>query len=1110
MSESKSPDQPDTPSNSETLQRHSGASEGGADAPKNNPIEQGKAAFGGVLAWMTKNSVAANIVMIFLMVGGAIKMCGIKKEVFPEFQIDQIIINVVYPGASPEEVEQGVILSIEENVRSIDGVKDVRSSANENVGVVTVSLLLGTDPNQALNDIKAAVDRITSFPEDIERPVIFLPSFRNQVLSLAVYGDQDPMSLKAAAERVRQELLQDGNITVVEVNGLPPLEISIEVPQEELRRYGLTIDEIAGLVKQASVELPGGTIKTRGGEILLRTTERRDTGQEFADIIVRSLPDGSKVYLGDIAIIKDGFAETDQVATFNGERAVMLNVFRVGDQSPVDVSNAVYDFIERYENQLPPGIELGVWVDTSEWYEGRMDLLFRNAWLGLILVLLTLGIFLEVKLAFWVTMGIPISFIGSFVYIGTTDVSINMLSLFAFIVVLGMVVDDAIVVGEAVYARREQGASRLEAAIGGVKEVAGPVTFAIITTVMAYMPMLFVPGLMGKFFRVIPIVVITVLLMSLIESLFILPAHLAHSKPAAHRGIFGLIDRGQQRVSRALMRHIHYFYVPVIAAATRRRYLTLCVGWAIFISTIGIVGGGRINFEFFPNIEGDFVIVEAQMPYGTSIERTALVQEHLQNKAHEVLARHGGPDITRAMFSNLGGAGLTRNDPGRPADGGTHLTEVAVYLVPSEDRPITTEQFVREWREAVGEIPGVERIKFQYGTGPSNPAIDIELRHSNIDRLNEATKALSDRLSEFAGVYDINDGLEEGKEQLDLELRPEARALGLNELMLARQIRSAFFGAEAVRQQRGRDEQRVYVRLPRAERESEFNIEELIIRTPAGTEIPLHQAAIIKRGYSYTTIRRINGSRALSVTAEVDTAVNNGDRIMSELTSEFKPQLMKQYSGLQFTFGSGAMDERDSMSSLGWGMLIAVIAMYALLAIAFKSYLQPIVVLMAIPFGIVGAIYGHLLLGFNLSMMSLMGIVALSGVVINDSLILIDAINRLREKGTPILDAVVQGAAVRFRPILLTSLTTFFGLFPMVLETSVQARFLIPMAISLAFGVLFATFITLILIPTAYVILDDFLTRARRMLNWLGVSWFEDHGDDRDDFGLAPRSHDAP
>lgn len=1049
------------------------------------PQEKAKKVFRGALAWMTKNSVAANILMIFLLVGGIFKACEIKKEVFPEFEIDQVIINVAYPGASPEEVEQGVILAIEENVRGIDGVKKITSTASENFGVVSIQLLLGTDPDQALNDIKAGVDRITSFPEDIERPVIFMPSFRNQVLSLAVYGEEDPIALKAVAERVRIGLLQSPEITVVEISGLPALEISIEVPQEQLRRYGLTIDEIAAIVRQASVELPGGVVKTSGGEILLRTAERRDSGEEFENIIIRSLPDGSSLRLGDIATIKDGFAETDQVATFMGQRAVMINVFRVGKQTPLSVSAAVHDYIDDNKDILPPGIEFGIWLDMSEFYEGRMNLLYRNAALGLVLVLLVLGLFLEIRLAFWVTMGIPISFVGSLVFLGTTDVSINMLSLFAFIVVLGMVVDDAIVVGEVVYRRREEGADFLEAAITGVREVAAPVTFAILTTIMAYMPMLFIPGLMGKFFRVIPIVVIAVLLMSLIESLLILPAHLAHSHRTDTRGVFGFINRQQQKVANFLTRNIRRYYIPVVRACVRRRYLTMCAAFAILIGSVGLVAGGRVESEFFPTIEGDVIIAEAQLPYGTSIERTRAVQKHLLSTANQIVAQNGGSEMLRGLYANIGAAGLTRNDPGRPAAPGSHLTEAALYLVPIDDRDITTEEFVRQWREAIGDVPGVERIKFSFGTGPSSgPPVNIELRHPDVAKLSLVSKTLATKIQEYAGTYDINDGLEEGKEQLDLTLRPEARALGLNELALARQIRSAFFGAEAVRQQRGRDELRVYVRLPRDERESEYNLEEFIVRTPLGTEVPLHQAARIHRGYSYTTIKRVDGKRTVSVTAEVDPAVNSGENVMKEVTDKVLPELKRLTPDVEFAVGGDVMEQRESSEALQSGMMLAVLAMFALLAIAFRSYSQPIIVLLAIPFGMVGAVFGHLLMGFKLSMMSMMGIVALAGVVVNDSLILIDAVNRLRKDGMPLSVAVVEGAAMRFRPILLTSLTTFFGLAPMILETSVQARFLIPMALSLGFGVMFATFITLLLIPAAYMILFDFTHEWTAMKRW--------------------------
>ena len=1070
--------------------------------PDDLPGDQGKRKKGflrGPLGWMTNNTVAANILMFVLLAGGAIKAYDIKQEVFPEFDLETIVVNVPYPGASPEEVEQGVVLAVEESVRSIDGVKKVTSTATEGFGVSTVELLLGTDTDQALNEIKAAVDRITSFPENIERPTVFMARLQSQVTSLVFYGDQSEKALKDIAERAREELLQDERITVIEIDGVRPLEISVEVAQEDLRRYHLTIDQVAGVIRQASVELPGGGIKTAGGEVLVRTAERRDTGQELEAVALLSLPDGTTVHLGDIANVVDGFAETDQETTYNGQRAVMLNVFRVGEQTPIDVSNAVREYIAAAKDTLPPGVQVAEWFDRSDFYKERRDLLYRNAMMGLVLVLLVLGVFLEIRLAFWVTMGIPISFVGALLFLPMTDVSINMISMFAFILVLGMVVDDAIIVGESIYRWRQKGLSRLEAAVQGVREVAVPVTFAIITTVIAYLPMLFVPGIMGKFFRVIPIVVIIVLIMSLVESLLILPAHLAQSQPS-QRGIFGWINTQQQRFSRVLERHIQRFYVPMVTAAVRRRYLTMCVCFAVFFATIGLVAGGRVAFEFMPSVDSDVIQVQAEMPYGTAIERTREVQERLVSAAEELLEEYGGEDqLSKGIYSNLG-SGIFLGGPGGPPTGssGSHLTGAAVYLVPTDLRDFTASDFTRAWRKQVGEIPGIDRLRFQYSTGPgSGTPINIELSHPNMDRLRAAATDLAVRLQDFAGTYDVDDGFTDGKEQLDIELTAEGRALGLTELELARQIRSAFFGAEAVRQQRGRDELRVYVRLPRDERKSEYNIEEMIVRTPQGGEIPLSRAAHIDRGSSYTQIKRIDGRRAVSVTSEVDTAVANAEQIMNNLTTEVLPELLAAHPGVQFGLGGDALEQRDAMGSLFVGLGMAVLGIFGVLAIVFRSYMQPVVVLLAVPFGIVGAVIGHIVMGFNLSFMSMMGIVALSGVVVNDSLVLIDAVNRLRVTGMPMLDSVIAGGAVRFRPIILTSLTTFFGLAPMILETSVQARFLIPMAISLGFGIIFATLITLLLVPAAYVIMEDGVRGLKHAWRWV---WGTDQ---------APRSEAA-
>jgi len=1023
---------------------------------------------------MSRNSVAANILMVVIFVGGLLSARSIKQEVFPEFELDMILVQVPYPGASPAEVEQGVALAVEEAVRGIDGVKEVSSSSLEGMAVTTVELLLGTDADRAMNDVKAAVDRITSFPEDVERATVFRASNRSQVVSLVIYGELDEKTLRSLGDQARDGLLQDERITYVELFGIRPLEVSIEVPQENLRRFGLTVDQIAEVIRRSSVEVPGGGVKTDKGEVLLRTSERRH-GSDFGGITLLSQPDGSVVRVGDIADVKDGFAETDQSATFNGKPAVMIRVFRTGDQGPIEVSKAVDEYIAKTEHLLPPGAAYATWFDMSELYEGRVDLLARNARLGLVLVLLVLGLFLEVRLAFWVTLGIPISFVGSMLVLPMADVSINMISLFAFILVLGMVVDDAIIVGEEIYKRRQEGMSFMEAAVVGVREVAMPVTFAITTTVIFYLPLLFVPGPAGKFFRVIPIVVISTLLISLLESLLILPAHLAHGRRRPG-GLFGFIDRQQQRFSRALEWVITRTYMPTVRWISKFRYITMALAVSLLFSSCGLLAGGRINTIFLPKVEGDQVQALVTLPYGAPVEATEAVRDRLITELRAILEEHGGEAaVSRGIFAQVGGFTVNPGNPGGAVQSsGSHLAEVAIYMVEADQRPITAGKLAQLWRERASDIPGIDKLSFKFSTGPAAGApLSIDLSHPDMETLERASTELAEKLRDYNGIFDIDDGFSPGKEQLDFKLKPEARSLGVTELDLARQVRGAFFGAEAVRQQRGRDEVRVYVRLPRAERESEYNVESLKIRTPSGGEVPLSQAAVVERGRSYTTIRRKNGARVVSVESDIDQSQANAADVIKDLATSYLPSLVHDYPGLTWEVGGEQKEMGEMMGALKSGFLFAAIAAFGLLAIAFRSYVQPVIVLLAIPFGFVGALLGHLVLGFDLSIMSWMGLVALAGVVVNDSLVLVVAINQFRETGLSTRDAVISAGARRFRPILLTSLTTFFGLAPMILETSVQARFLIPMAVSLGFGVMFATFITLVMVPACYVIVDD-------------------------------------
>ncbi len=1087
----------------------------------------------GPLAWMTQNAVASNLLMLLLIIGGLLTLPSIKQEVFPEFELDLVLVNVPYPGASPAEVEQGVVLAVEEAVRSVDGVKEVRSTASEGVGTVVIELLLGTNGDRALADIKSAIDRVTSFPKDVERPIVNLAQARRQVISLMVHGDASEKALRELAEGVRDDLLALDGITLVELAGVRPPEVSIEVPRDELRRYNLTLEQIATRIGAASVEVPGGGVKTSSGEVLLRTAERRDRAAEFAEIVVLSKPDGSEVKVGDLGRVADGFRETDQEAFFNGKRAAMVNVFRVGDEKPLDTSAAVLQYVKEHESSLPPGVGLSVWNDTSEIYADRIDLLRRNANLGLILVIVILGLFLELRLALWVTLGIPISFIGALLFMPYWDASINMISLFAFIVCLGIVVDDAIVVGEAVHTKRVQGLPPLDAAIAGVREVAVPVLFAVLTTIVAFSPMLFVPGPAGKFFRLIPIVVIAVLLMSLVESLLVLPAHLAHrgggvlvATTAICLGLlvgmpYGLgygvgvsfgsllvggvvlllltrlvasrpyrfIERQQQRFSLFVEWLVKHTYVPVANRALDRRYLTLFIAVGVFLASMGIVAGGRVNFTFMPKVDSDVIVAQLEMPYGTAVDETRVTAQRMMATAQRLVGEMGGgAEVGRGIFSQVGDRGSMAGGAAASvkAAGGSHLAEVAVFLVPLKDRAFSSTEFARRWREAIGEVAGARTLKFGFSTGPSAGAgIDIALSHRDLGVLEAAASRIAERLGDYNGVYDIDNGFAAGKEQLDLKLLPSARVLGLTEADLARQVRSSFFGTEAVRQQRGRDELRVYVRPPRSERGSEFDVEQLLVRTPQGGEVPLAQAASVERGRAYTAIQRVDGRRVVRVTGEVDEAVANATKVVADIEKNILPGVLADFDGLSYSLEGEQKSQAETMASLGKGFLFAMIAIFGLLAVVFRSYIQPVIIMGVIPFGLVGAVLGHLGMGYDLSLMSLMGVVALSGVVVNDSLILVDAVNGFRTQGMGRREAILAGGARRFRPIVLTSLTTFFGLAPMILETSVQARFLIPMAISLGFGVLFATIICLLLVPTLYAIVDDVTLAWKRLAGFV-------------------------
>jgi multidrug efflux pump subunit AcrB len=1027
----------------------------------------------GAIAWMAANPVAANLLMLVFIIGGLYQGWNIKQEVFPSFELDMVTINASYPGASPAETEQGVILPVENAVSDIDGVKEISARAAEGSGSVYVEMLVGTDAKKFTQDIQSAVNRIRTFPDDVETPRVYLNTRRRQVLSLMVYGDVEEPVLRTLAENIRDRLLQSEHITQADLSGAPSYEISIQVSQSALRTYHLTLDEIAAKIRKAAIDLPGGGVKTAGGEILLRMTERRNYGQEFAHLPILSPDNGAEVRLGDIAIIIDGFADDEKYTAYNGKRAVEIDVYRVGRQTPIEVSRAVHEIVDELNHTLPPGIQAAIRSDRSDVYRQRIDLLLRNAYIGLFLVLGMLSLFLEIRLAFWVTMGIPISFMGALLVLPFIDVSINMVTLFAFIIALGIVVDDAIVVGENIFEHRQinhnrSGRSFLNASVSGAREVAMPVVFSIITNVITFMPLVFISGIMGKIFWMVPAVVAPVFIISLVESLYILPAHLAHQN--VNRGLIeSRIHDWQQRFSRLFVRLVRTVYLPFLKLALRQRYLTLASGLSVLLITLAYVGSGRLGMTRFPRVESDRAVVTAILPYGSSMALTGAIKDRLVQAADAVIADNGGKTLSQGILARIGRGGGRH----RRTSGG-HVTEVVVYLTPSGVRPVETREFTHLWRKKAGSIPGLESISFSSRRGGpgSGAALTLELSHRNLNTLEAASGELATALARFPAVTDIDDGFALGKEQFNFQLRPQGRALGLTAQEVARQVRNAFYGAEVLRQQRGRHELKVMVRLPSEERASEYDIESLLLRTPAGHEIPLNEAVTVTRGRAYTVINRREGRRVVNVTADVNPPSHTG-QISDALKSSILPELRKRHAGLQYSFEGSRRDITESMNDLKNGFLMAMVVIYGVLAVAFRSYVQPIIIMVCIPFGIIGAVIGHLIMGYSLSLVSMMGMVALSGVVVNDSLVLINFANREHKAGKSATEAILSAGVRRFRPIILTTLTTFGGLAPMIFETSRQARFLIPMALSLGYGILFATVIALILVPCLYLAMED-------------------------------------
>ncbi|WP_269540632.1 efflux RND transporter permease subunit [Cerasicoccus fimbriatus] len=1014
---------------------------------------------GGTIGWMARNPIAANLLMVILLFGGLGTAYFMQKEVLPESQLDVVQVRVQYPGAAPAEVEQGILMPVEETVRGVDGIKEITSVAREGSGTVTIELVSGTDRMRAFQDVDQAVSRIRTFPDDIEEPEVSLQSQQREVLEVVLYGNVDTWMLRKLGEQLRDRFISDPRITQIELGRAADYVTHVEISRAKLREYKLTLGDVADIIERSSDDVAAGSVETRTGEILLRVNERKQWAEEFGDIEILASPTGASVRLADIATIYDGFEEGSFHSQFNQTPSMELNIFRIGNQSPLEIAEAVEEIMADFEQTLPDGVLWRIDSNAAEEYSQRLSLLVENGLMAAVIVLGILAIFLELRLAFWVMMGMSISFIGGIMFLPLIDVSINMVSMFAFIVVLGIVVDDAIVVGENIYEYRQQGMDFMTAAIRGAKEISGPVVFSIITNIVAFIPLLFIPGTTGKFWWPLPAVVIVVLTVSLFEALYILPAHLGHVKEGGHGNKVGAkLHRVQQKFSNGFSWLINTHYRRLLDLSLRNRYITIALAVALFFVVGNYATSSHMGMINMPEVPADEIEAGIRLPVGITPDQSARMAEDVTAATRRMFDEHNLDRVAEGIKTNVRRG---------------NFIDVEIVMRPPDEHDMTAAEVIQLWRDEIGDIPGVDQITFEAESGPGGwrKDISIDLSHNDIETLARASKEFVERARAFNNTVDVNDNYNKGKKQIDFKLRPEGRALGLTSSDVGQQVRDAFYGALAKRQLRGTNEIEVRVKLPLEERKDLHNLEDLVIQAPDGTEVPLLDVVDVSYGEAFTSINRRDGRRVVEVSMNVEPKRAMG-QVVDAFQKETLPQLRADFPGLTWTFEGSQAEMAESKQVLYGGLGLALFVIYALLAVAFGSYMQPLIVLIAIPFGAIGAVIGHMILGYDLSLISLMGIIALAGVVVNDSLIMVDFANRKRSEMSA-FEAVRQAGLRRFRPIALTTFTTAGGLIPIIMERSLQAQYLIPMAISLGAGIVFATAIILLLVPCLYMALED-------------------------------------
>ena len=1036
----------------------------------------------GPIAYMASNSVAANLLMCAIVAFGLVSLTSLERQAWPTTAFYHVEVSMAYPGATPEEIEESIIVKIEDQVSGMDDVKAVKSVAAPGMASVRVQMDYDTDMARAVDDIESAVNRIQSFPAGAERPRFREMDNRMSIMRFILYGDVAERSLKELAYQIEDELAALPSVSQVEVGGVRKYEISIEVPLHQLRALGLTLNDIANTVRRSSLDLSAGSIDTRESQVRVRTLGQNYDQQDFEEIVLISGRDGTFLRLGDIAEVRDGFQEADLIVRHQNQPAVFVEVYRADSEQVMDVAATVREHLaNEVIPALPDGVGVTMWNDDSQIYEERVGLLLKNGILGLLLVLIALSLFLEIRLALWVAVGLVVSGFGALAAMMVVGVAITTVSLFSFVLAIGIIVDDAIVVAEHIQYERSRGTPGVTAAIRGVRRIKVPLTFAVLTSVMAFVPLLYIPGGVGEVWRALPVIMIAILLVSLIESVFILPNHLSHL-PGPDRVPKNAFDRFFARIQGGVNAQLNRFVQgPLDRAlhfATDQPAVTMAGALGMLVLSISLVPAGIVPTTLADEGEGDFATVMLEMPDGTTAPRTYEAAREIEAAGHRVIERlsrdrpEDAPPLLTGVTVTVGQGSRFEGglNPSPTLNPQAHIATIEFKLLSAQQRQITTGEVVQAWREEVGVLPHVRGLTFSSEVFNLGNPVEAVLTHPDPERLARIANSVVDGLREVGGVYDIRSDHTPGIPEIQIELRPEARTLGLTLDELAGQARAAFFGAEAVRVQRGREEVRAYVRLPADERDAITDIEGYLIRTPNGAEVPVTSVAEMTSGMSVPAIRRKDGQRIVTVTADVDASVISGNEANEILANSILADLTAVYPGLTYSFGGEQQQQLESLDALYRGFAIALIMIFALLAIPLRSYTKPFIIMAVIPFGFIGVILGHWVLGVALSAVSFMGIFGLSGVVVNDSLVMIDFIDQKLGDGDSSRTAIIEGAKGRFRPIMLTTVTTFLGFTPLILERAIQAQFLIPFAASLGCGILVTTAILMMVVPALYTI----------------------------------------